>query len=314
MVVPCGPLSAMYKLVDTLILVQSATLARTSRPVRKCGLALLRLAVVCLSIVFAAGCSRGGWVETYPDLAQQARQQPSSLVDQATEQTAGLQRLYGSYRLEARRGAGSRSVDIVVMAEVPDRLSIELLAPTGQTEAYLKSGATEVALWIGEENRLYRGAAGEGAFAAALGIDLTVQDAVSTLLGRLPGWTGVGSGQVEWDEKEQRIRVTTEAGALGWLHPVSLRFDRMQFLGRGAVTEVSWPEWVEEPGTVPRLIELAVPAENIELHLRLASSWLANPPLVATDFEVSVLPSGTAELSLDVLAAEGGLLRRGFEQ
>jgi len=108
--------------------------------------------------------------------------------------------------------------------------------------------------------------------------------------------------------------VTTDLRTRGWLHPVSLRFDRMQFLGHGATTEVLWPEWTEEPGIVPRSIELAVPSENIELHLRLASSWLANPPLVAADFEVSVLPSGTVELPLDVLAAEGGLLHRGFEQ
>jgi len=80
------------------------------------------------------------------------------------------------------------------------------------------------------------------------------------------------------------------------------------------MTEVLWPEWAEEPGVAPRLIEIDVPSEGIELHLSLASSWLANPALVATDFDVSVLPVGTVELSLDVLAAEGGLLRRGFEQ
>ena len=276
--------------------------------------AALWTTVVCSSFLLAAGCARGGWVETHPELAEQARLQPSSVVEQAAEQTASLRRLYGSYRLEARRGAGSRSVDLVVMAELPDLLSIELLAPTGQTEAFLKSGTAEVALWIGEENRLYRGASGDGAFAAALGLDLSVRDAVSTLLGRLPGWTGVGSGLVEWDEDEQRIRVQASSGTLGWLHPVTLRFDRMQLQGRGAMTEVLWPEWAEEPGVAPRLIEIDVPSEGIELHLSLASSWLANPALVATDFDVSVLPVGTVELSLDVLAAEGGLLRRGFEQ
>jgi len=305
----------MFRLLDALISVQSYRLAGARTTAGHCwASAALRLAAAILPLLLAAGCARGGWVETHPDLAEQARLRPSSLVDQAAEQTAGLQRLFGSYRLEAHRGVGSRSVDLVVMAEVPDRLSIELLAPTGQTEAFLKSGATQVALWIGEENRLYRGVAGEGAFAAALGLDLSVRDVVSTLLGRLPGWTGVGSGQVEWDEQEQRIRVNTGAGTLGWLHPVTLRFDRMQFLGRGAMTEVLWPEWAEEPGIAPRVIELEVPAEGIELRLRLASSWLANPPLEATDFEVSVLPVGTVELSLDVLAAEGGLLRRGFEQ
>lgn len=305
----------MFRLVDTLISVQSYRLVGARTTARRRGAsAALWLAIVCLPLSLAAGCARGGWVETYPDLAEQARLQPASLVAQADEQTAGPQRLYGSYRLEARRGAGSRSVDLVVMAEIPDRLSIELLAPTGQTEAYLKSNSAEVSLWIGEENRLYRGPGGEGAFAAALGLDLSVRDAVSTLMGRLPGWTGAGSGQVEWDDEEQRIRVTTGVGTQGWLHPVTLRFDRMQFLGRGALTEVLWPEWAEEPGIVPRVIELDVPTEGVELHLRLASSWLADPPLEATDFEVSVLPVGTVEISLDVLAAEGGLLRRGFEQ
>ncbi len=305
----------MFRLLDALISVQSYRLAGALTTAGHCwASAALRLVAVILPLLLAAGCARGGWVETHPDLAEQARLRPSSLVDQAAEQTAGLQRLFGSYRLEAHRGVGSRSVDLVVMAEVPDRLSIELLAPTGQTEAFLKSGATEVALWIGEEDRLYRGAVGEGAFAAALGLDLSARDVVSTLLGRLPGWTGVGSSQVEWDEQEQRIRVNTGAGTLGWLHPVTLRFDRMQLLGRGAMTEVLWPEWAEEPGIAPRVIELEVPAEGIELRLRLASSWLANPPLEATDFEVSVLPVGTVELSLDVLAAEGGLLHRGFEQ
>jgi hypothetical protein len=305
----------MLRLVDTLITVQSYRLAGApSTVVQRWASAALRFTAVCLPLLLAAGCARGGWVETHPDLAEQARLQPAALVDRAAEQTAGLQSLYGSYRLEARRGVGSRSVDIVVMAELPDRLSIELLAPTGQTEAFLKSGDTQVALWIGEEDRLYRGPAGEGAFAAALGLDLSVRDAVSTLLGRLPGWTGAGSDRVAWDDKEQRIRVSTGAGTLGWLHPVTLRFDRMQFLGRGAITEVRWPEWVEEPGIAPRVVELDVPAEGIELRLRLASSWLANPPLEAADFHVSVLPARTVELPLDVLAAEGGLLHRGFEQ
>ena len=119
---------------------------------------------------------------------------------------------------------------------------------------------------------------------------------------------------MEWDEEDQRIRVTTGASTVGWLHPVSLRFERMEFLGRGALTEVLWPQWAQDPGVVPREIDLLVPAENIELHLRLASGWLADPPLEDTDFEVAILPVGTQEIPLDVLAAEGGLLHRGFEQ
>jgi hypothetical protein len=236
------------------------------------------------------------------------------MVEEATEQTAGLRGMYGSYRLEARRGAGSRSLDVLVMAERPDRLSIELLAPTGQSEAFLKSGAAEVSLWISEEDRLYRGPAGNGAFAAALGLDLSVDDVVSVLLGRLPGWNGTGSGQVSWDEAEQRIRASANPSTVGWLHPMTLRFDRMQLSGRGARTEVYFLEWTEDPEILPRIIDLEVPDEGLELHLRLASSWLANPEFLAADFEVPALPPTTVVLSLDVLAAEGGLLRRGLEQ
>jgi hypothetical protein len=273
-----------------------------------------RLAGICLALMVAAGCARGGWVETYPDLAEQARRQPEPMVKEAIKQTASLRGMYGSYRLEARRGAGSRSLDVLVMAEHPDLLSIELLAPTGQSEAFLKSGATEVSLWISEENRLYRGPAGDGAFAAALGLALSVDDVVSVLFGRPPGWSGAGFDRVSWDESEQRIRVNTESSTVAWLHPLTLRFDRMQLSGRGARTEVYFREWTEGPEVIPRIVDLEVPDEGIKVHLRLASSWLANPEFVATDFEVPALPSMTVELSLAVLAAEGGLLRRGLEQ
>jgi hypothetical protein len=88
----------------------------------------------------------------------------------------------------------------------------------------------------------------------------------------------------------------------------------MQFLGRGADTDVLLREWTDEPAILPRVVELEVPDEGLELHLRLATSWLANPDFIATDFEVPALPSNTVQLSLEVLAAEGGLLRRGLEQ
>jgi hypothetical protein len=303
----------MFKLVDTLILVLGATVAMQAR--RRSDRADLPWTVVfCLPLLLAVACARGGWVETYPDLAEEARLQPERLVVDALEQTAGVHGFVGSYRLEASRGAGSRSIDVYVMAELPDRLSIELLAPTGQSEAFLKSGAREVSLWIGEENRLYRGPAAGGAFAAALGLDLSVEDVISVLLGRLPGWNGIESGQVAWDEKEQRIRVSVDASTSGWLHPVTLRFDRMRFLGRGADTDVQLREWTNAPAVLPRIVELEVPDEGLKLHLRLARAWLADPDLVATDFEVPVLPANTVQLTLEVLAAEGGLLRRGLER
>ena len=230
-------------------------------------------------------------------------------VEEAFARRSGLTGLVGSYRVQVSKGLGRRSLNIYVEAQSPDLLRVEVLSPTASSEGYLIAGHEEVGLWLAEERRLYRGPSGDPSFARALGLDLTASDAVGLLL----GYGAPEGGTSRWDEAERRIRVDAGQHVTGWLHPVTLRFERLRFVGSGPVVEAELADWAEEPAPVPRQIVLEVPDEDMRLRLWLAASWSANPDFPPDSFSVAA-PPGTVEVPLESLAQEGGLLRRGLEQ
>ena len=265
-------------------------------------------------LLASAACARPAWVETYPDIAERARRDPQSFLAGAYHQWEDLEGMAGTYQVRASRGLGSRRINVQVYALREAFVTIEALAPTGSSEAYVTAGRSEVGFWVSEEGTLYRGDIEPGAFGRALGLDLEPENIVAVLLGYAVPWIRAAPPSAVWDEGQQRIAVTSGSRATAWLHPVTARFERVVIATDSGSIEVTFDEWASEPAPVPLRLRIEVPAEGATLQMRLARAWAANPnSLDAAFFDVEV-PRGSVEAPLSVLEIDGGLLRRGFER
>jgi len=266
-----------------------------------------------VSALLLSGCTRvGPSLETYSDVADRARQDPQSFVLEAHSRWDNLLGMVGSYQIRSSQGVGSQTMNTQIYLLRDRFLDIQVLAPTGSTEAYLVAGENEVGFWVSDENRLYKGPNHPGEFGRALGINLSPATVVAVLMGY-----GVdidsGDPSVQWDEKAQRIRVTL-AGTSAWLHPVSGRFERVLVNTTSGLVEIEYEAWSEVGPPVPLRMRVEVPTEDITLELRLAAEWQANPKgLDKTYFDVYPV-SGAVDVPLSFLQAEGGLLRRGLSR
>jgi hypothetical protein len=268
-----------------------------------------------LVLLLALGACAGAdnWVRTYPDVAARARSDPQPFVAAARAQWEGLRGIVGSYQVRASRGISSRTLDTQIYLLRDAFVQIEVLSPgLATTEGFVGVSAHEVGLWVAEDPCLYRGPNEPGAFGRALGLDLTPRDIVATLMGfALPIEAPVAA---EWDESERRIRVAGP-GATAWLHPVTLRFERVVIETATGPIAVRYEDWAAEGPPVPLRMRVEVTAEDITLQLRLAPAWNANPEgLVPAFFEDLPAVDTAVDCSLDELALEGGLLRRGLDR
>ncbi len=289
---------------------QRRTVAPANRPPWRTAPAR-RSAGLLVAALLLSGCARpGDWLQTYPDIAARARQDPESFVLDVQSRWDDLRGMVGSYQVRASQGVGSRSMDAQIHLLRDRFVDIQVLAPTGSTEAYLVAGEREVGFWTADENRLYRGPNDPGAFGRALGIDLTPAAIVAVLMGY---GVAVGDTQpaIRWDEAAQRIRVAG-AGTVAWLHPVFGRYERVVVSTPSGPIEIEYEAWSETGPPVPLRMRIEVVAEEFTLELRLAAKWQSNPEgLDEAYFEVFPV-SGAVEAPLSLLQAEGGLLRRGL--
>ena len=270
-----------------------------------------RLSALLVSALLVSGCARpDDWLQTYPDIAARARQDPESFVLDVQSRWDDLRGMVGSYQVRASQGVGGRTMDTQIYLLRDRFVDIQVLAPTGSTEGYLVAGGSEVGFWTSDENRLYRGPNDPGAFGRALGIDLTPAAIVAVLMGY---GVDVGDGQpsIQFDEAAQRIRVT-EAGTTAWLHPAFGRFERVVVSTPSGPIEIEYEAWSQVGPPVPLRIRVKVVSEDFTLELRLAATWRSNPEgLDEAYFEVYPV-SGAVDAPLSLLQAEGGLLRRGL--
>jgi len=273
-----------------------------------------RTLVACLAFgLFAGACARpDDWIETYPDIAARARQEPQAFLSDVYDRWRDLHGMVGSYQVRASRGVSSRTLDTQIHVLRDRFIDIQVLSPAATSEGYLVSGRSEIGFWTSEENYLYRGAIEPGEFGRALGLDLEPDDIVAVLMGfglpRKDGTAPVAS----WDESRRRIRVEGETGNIAWLHPVSARFERVVVATATGRIEITYEAWTESGAPVPLRMTIHVPDEDIILRLRLAASWVANPEgLIPEEFDVFAV-RGSIEAPLSRLAADGGLLRRGL--
>jgi len=278
------------------------------RPVGKFGL------VACLALgLCAAACARpDDWIQTYPDVAARARQEPQAFLTDVYNRWGDLRGMVGSYQVRASRGVSSRTLDTQIHLLRDRFIDIQVLSPAATSEGYLVAGRREIGFWTSEENYLYRGAIEPGEFGRALGLDVEPEDIVAVLMGFGVVWKDGSAPLASWDESRRRIRVDGGTGTIAWLHPVAARFERVVVSTGSGSIEITYEEWTESGAPVPLRMSIFVPEEDITLTLRLAASWVANPEgLVPEEFDVFAV-RGSIEAPLSRLAADGGLLRRGL--
>ncbi len=315
-----------------------------ARPARPRWPAPLRWPVVLLfaPVLLATAACAGGWVRDHPDVAARARSRPDSFVQAALGQWAPVRALGASYTLRVSRGIAARTLDTYITVQRPDRIDILVLAPTGMIEAYLRANEREVGLFLREEAVLYAGPATPEAFERALGIGLSAADAVAALIGY-----GVEAGAhpppaAVWEERARRVRLRYGAEATAWLHPLTLRIERVHYSLPGGQVEVEIDGWRALPAgsaetggaaadtmagaagsaaapaeaaratttvPIPEQLRLRVRPDGLELRLRMVGEAALNPDLPAEFFELQRVP-GVVELPLQELSREGGLFRR----
>jgi hypothetical protein len=263
--------------------------------------------------LFIVACARpDDWIETYPDVATRARREPQAVAAEAYGRWDELRGLVGSYQVRASRGVSSRTLDTQIHLLRDRFIDIQVLSPAATSEGYLVAGRHEIGFWTSEENYLYRGEIAPGEFGRALGLDVEPDDIVAVLLGFGVPWEGGSAPVASWDGSRRRIRVDGGAGGSAWLHPMTRRFERVVMpTGSGAI-DIVYDEWSESGPPVPLRMTIRVPGEDITMRLRLAASWVANPPGLSPEaFDVFAV-RGSVELPLRQLAVDGGLLRRGL--
>lgn len=269
---------------------------------------------VLLLLIATVGCAGGGWVKDRPEVAARARADPGGFVAPALEQLGVLQGLRSNYAMRVTRGIGGRSFDLYVSAQRGGMIDILVQAPTGITEAYLRANEREVGMFVREDMVLYSGPAGRDAFARALGFGLSAQDAVAALLGYGVERDSLPAGVAAWDAKLRRVRIDHGSEVSAWLHPLTLRFDRVEHRAGQGLVIVQVQEWRavllgEEFVSIPARLSLEVDPDGYGISLRLVGEPEINPRYDAGYFELQRPPS-VLELPLSDLARDGGLFRR----
>ncbi|MGD8327835.1 MAG: hypothetical protein PVJ49_00285 [Acidobacteriota bacterium] len=269
------------------------------------------MAGILLLVAMLAGCAGADdWVQTQPDLAEQARNDPGAIVAAALAQWDGLRGMVGSWQVRASRGINSRTLDTQIYLLRDALVQIEVMPPTMISEGFVGVSRSEVGLWVSDDPCLYRGPNVPGAFGRALGIDLAPEDIVAVLMGfAVPH---PERATVSWDEAERRIRVAG-SNTTAWLHPVTLRFERFTVSSGAGTISGLYEAWMEGETPVPSRMRVDVEAEGITLQLRLAPAWHRNPEGLEPEFFDQLPPvRNTMDCPLAALAADGGLLRRGL--
>ncbi len=262
----------------------------------------------------AIGCAGNGWIRDQPDLAERARRSPGSFLEPALKLTAPLESLVGSYTMRFSRGIGRRSVDTFVSVRRPADVDILVLDPTGGTQAYLRANATEVGLFVREEQLLYRGPATRTSFEQAIGFGLSAADVVAALLGYGVDAGSHPRGESSWDESLRRIRIDYGDEATAWMLPPSLLFDRVEHrrADNSVVLEVREATATPIDGQtvpVPSTLQLRIEPEGYGIAMQLLGEPSANVEFPPPHFELQV-PAGVLQLPISDLGREGGLFRR----
>lgn len=268
------------------------------------------LALIILATAPLIACSDRSWVSDFPDIAELAQRSPESFVEPTFAQWAGIKGLSGSYWLHASRGIGRAATNLWIAARRPGELLIEVLAPTGSTEAQLWANPGEVALWLADERVLYRGPAHSGAFQLALGLDLSPEDAIAIFIGYGIDRLHYPPVNTVFDKRARRIRLDFGNLTSIWLHPATLHFDRVLHRQRGGEVDIDVVDWIDGIAPVPSELTIRLQADGISLHLRHQGEWYLNPEFRAGDFDVREPTGSFITRPLSELASRGGLLRR----
>jgi hypothetical protein len=223
-------------------------------------------------------------------------------------QRAAVHGLRTAARVHLESPEGSGSAQQVLVASRPDRLRVEVLSPFGSVFVLATSGG-QLAAYVREENRVYRGRATAANLAHYAQIELSVSDLVDLLLG-LPPQRQEGFGAVFVDAAAQivRLRQQTPEGA----QVVAFTGDPLRPVAveeRGADDHLAWGAAFDRHAFVdgvwlPLWVSLWQPAQQRRITMTFDEPEL-NPELPASVFTLDA-PPGSEEVRLEVVARGRG--------
>lgn len=183
-----------------------------------------------------------------------------------------------------------------LIVERPDRLRVEVFSPFGAIFALTTSGG-ELAAWVREEKRVYRGEATAENLSRWTGLDLQVADVVDVLLGGPPE-RDVRSASVFAESATGRLRLRQEtvAGA----QVVSFASDTLLPLGLEELDldgrllwRATFASYRDIAGvTLATRIGLELPASSQSVDITLSEPEV-NPPLPESLFLLPTPPGAT---------------------
>lgn len=97
----------------------------------------------------------------------------------------GLNAFKGIGTLRLLRPAGLQTVRAAWVAEMPDRLRLELLGPAGTPLASLVADGPRLDVFLHDREKRYRGRSGEDGLEPVIGVGLNAADVVALLGGRI---------------------------------------------------------------------------------------------------------------------------------
>lgn len=230
---------------------------------------------------------------------------PPALAALLVRHAAAAASLRGEARVRASLEGRGGSAQQVVVAEAPDRLRLETLGPFGQPAIVFAVDLPAVALFVAEEGRVYVGP-GVPRRLAFLPRDLTIEDLVAVLLGRVPraALAGAASGALTVLPRERRYQldVPLPEGGGAWRivvsadggYPVALA--RLGADGEPRVTATFGDFRQTAAGPFPYRIEVAEPRRGLSARVEYEEIEL-NPALPPGAFRLAT-PRGAVPVEV----------------
>lgn len=164
-----------------------------------------RVAVLVALLVGATGCTAAR-----PARIPLPEVSASELQARLAERNEAIRALRSEATIAISSPERSGTARQFVIVERPDRLRVEVFSPFGTVFALTTSGG-DLAAWVREENKVYRGDASPENLSRWAGLDLEVADVVDVLLGGAPT-RAVESASVFPETVTGRLRLRQETG------------------------------------------------------------------------------------------------------
>ncbi len=213
-----------------------------------------------------------------------------TLLQKALSANAGLESIKGLGRVQLKQNHQTTSFRAAWIGKQPDKFRLEILAVSGQPVYSFATDGKRIYLLSYSDNRLYRRKASENALKRIVSVDMTADDLLDLLSGRLPIRPGgsvrleehPGSGDVlvidgKGHDDIERIFLDADSGDVN-------QFERRNPSGKLLFRAVFEKHRETEGFQTPQSL-LISNDEGAEIDFTVQQCWV-NPELTADQFKL----------------------------